>query len=105
MASTASSPASIPLRDLARPQSQSRSQYGSSRQAVGSSNHVNDTIVNSRDVHGENDTTATWSRDDTEADVNHEREQVNLPRADGGREAWLFLAGCFIIEALVWGKF
>jgi hypothetical protein len=32
-----------------------------------------------------------------------EREQVNLPRADGGKEAWLFLCGCFTIEALVWG--
>lgn len=26
------------------------------------------------------------------------------PRADGGRDAWLFLAGCFIFEALIWGK-
>ncbi len=33
-----------------------------------------------------------------------EREQVNLPRADGGKEAWLFLCGCFTIEALVWGR-
>ncbi|KAH8684455.1 major facilitator superfamily domain-containing protein, partial [Tricladium varicosporioides] len=24
-------------------------------------------------------------------------------RADGGKDAWLFLAGCFIFEALVWG--
>lgn len=34
-----------------------------------------------------------------------EREQVHLPSADGGREAWLFLCGCFTIEALVWGMF
>jgi hypothetical protein len=33
-----------------------------------------------------------------------EREQANLPRADGGKEAWLFLCGCFTIEALVWGR-
>ncbi|CRG83535.1 Monocarboxylate transporter 10 [Talaromyces islandicus] len=26
-----------------------------------------------------------------------------LPPADGGKDAWLFLAACFIIEALVWG--
>ncbi|KAI9807558.1 MAG: hypothetical protein M1825_005498 [Sarcosagium campestre] len=26
-----------------------------------------------------------------------------LPRADSGKDAWLFLAGCFCIEALVWG--
>ena len=29
--------------------------------------------------------------------------QFFLPRADGGGQAWLFLAGCFAIEALVWG--
>lgn len=33
-----------------------------------------------------------------------EQEQVSLPRADGGREAWLFLAGCFCIEALTFGE-
>ena len=27
-----------------------------------------------------------------------------LPQADGGKDAWLFLAACFIVEALVWGK-
>ena len=26
-----------------------------------------------------------------------------LPPADGGRQAYLFLAGCFILEATVWG--
>ncbi|KAI9811718.1 MAG: hypothetical protein M1827_005263 [Pycnora praestabilis] len=30
-------------------------------------------------------------------------QQFSLPRADGGTEAWLFLAGCFMIEALIWG--
>lgn len=30
--------------------------------------------------------------------------QTPLPRADGGKDAWLFLAGCFAIEALTWGK-
>lgn len=29
--------------------------------------------------------------------------QVQL-RADGGEDAWLFLAGCFVLEALVWGS-
>lgn len=33
-----------------------------------------------------------------------ERQQFSLPRADGGRDAWLFLAATFILEALVWGK-
>jgi len=29
----------------------------------------------------------------------------SLPQADGGKQAWLFLGACFIVEALVWGKF
>lgn len=27
----------------------------------------------------------------------------SLPRADGGKDAWLALAACFTLEALVWG--
>ena len=30
--------------------------------------------------------------------------EFSLPRADGGKDAWLFLAGAFAIEALVWGE-
>ena len=30
---------------------------------------------------------------------------TKLPRTDGGRDAWLFLVGCFVFEALVWGNF
>lgn len=33
------------------------------------------------------------------------RHEFSLPRADGGKDAWLFLAACFIVEALVWGEF
>lgn len=33
-----------------------------------------------------------------------ENEHVSLPKADGGKDAWLFLAGCFCIEALTWGE-
>lgn len=29
--------------------------------------------------------------------------EFSLPRADGGKDAWLFLACCFCIEALIWG--
>lgn len=32
-----------------------------------------------------------------------ELEQISLPRADGGKAAWLFLTGSFFIEALIWG--
>jgi hypothetical protein len=38
---------------------------------------------------------ATWSANGSVA--------VSLPRADGGKDAWLFLASCFMLEALVWG--
>jgi hypothetical protein len=43
----------------------------------------------------------------TDADVEkggREDKESVVPRADGGKEAWLFLAGCFVFEALVWGK-
>ena len=30
--------------------------------------------------------------------------EFSLPRVDGGKDAWLFLAGCFTLEALIWGK-
>ena len=33
-----------------------------------------------------------------------EFENASLPKTDGGKDAWLFLAGCFCIEALTWGK-
>jgi len=28
---------------------------------------------------------------------------LRLPQADGGKDAWLFLAACFTLEALIWG--
>ena len=30
--------------------------------------------------------------------------EFSLPQADGGKDAWLFLAAGFVIEALVWGQ-
>jgi len=49
------------------------------------------------------------------AEASHEPLDVNFaedeqaagtcsqyPRADGGKDAWLFLAGCFAVEMLVW---
>jgi hypothetical protein len=27
----------------------------------------------------------------------------HLPPADGGRAAWVFLSGCFVIEMFLWG--
>ena len=37
-------------------------------------------------------------------DAEPELEQTALAPADGGRQAWMFLVGCFFIEALIWGK-
>ncbi|KAL8820163.1 MAG: hypothetical protein Q9223_001553 [Gallowayella weberi] len=36
------------------------------------------------------------------SDANPRRE-FTLPQADRGKDAWLFLAGCFMVEALIWG--
>jgi hypothetical protein len=33
-----------------------------------------------------------------------QKNDSKLPKADGGKNAWLFLLGCFVIEALVWGQ-
>ena len=33
----------------------------------------------------------------------HENHEFSLPPADGGKDAWLFLAAGFVVEALVWG--
>ncbi|KAK3333914.1 major facilitator superfamily domain-containing protein [Cercophora scortea] len=32
-------------------------------------------------------------------------EFSSLPPVDGGKDAWLFLAACFMVEALVWGVY
>ena len=34
----------------------------------------------------------------------HEVAQNSLPPVDGGRSAWMFLTGCFLIELVVWGE-
>jgi hypothetical protein len=32
------------------------------------------------------------------------RHEFSLPPADGGRQAWCFLAACFAMEAIIWGE-
>lgn len=32
------------------------------------------------------------------------RPEFSLPQADGGKDAWMFLAACFVVEAVVWGE-
>lgn len=44
-------------------------------------------------------------RDAGDTQVDGPQREFSLPRADGGKDAWLFLAGCFFVEALVWGVF
>lgn len=29
--------------------------------------------------------------------------EFSLPPVDSGKDAWLFLAACFVMEALIWG--
>ncbi|KAJ6007603.1 hypothetical protein N7540_011579 [Penicillium herquei] len=41
------------------------------------------------------------STDTDLSDVHNDSQQ--LPAMDGGLDAWLFLAACFVMEALVWG--
>lgn len=40
--------------------------------------------------------------DSQNTDLSHESQ---LPPVDKGKDAWLFLASCFFIEALVWGEY
>lgn len=32
------------------------------------------------------------------------RQDFSLPPVDGGKDAWFFLAACFMLEGLVWGE-
>lgn len=39
-----------------------------------------------------------------ESDIDNSNPGIAaLPRADGGRQAYQFLAACFVLEATVWG--
>jgi hypothetical protein len=31
-------------------------------------------------------------------------QEFSLPPVDSGKDAWLFLAACFVMEALIWGE-
>lgn len=48
------------------------------------------------------DVTPAISEYDLEDSGEHCPQQ--LPPVDGGKDAWLFLAASFVVEALVWGK-
>lgn len=38
-------------------------------------------------------------------DQSHDSDEgFSLPPTDGGKDAWLCLSACFMLEALLWGK-
>jgi hypothetical protein len=41
------------------------------------------------------------SPQDSQDDAVVAEDSTKLPRVDRGRDAWLFLVGCFVFEALV----
>ena len=45
----------------------------------------------------------TENRQAPPADDVEPAQSISLPPVDGGRAAWLFLAGSFVIETLLWG--
>lgn len=47
---------------------------------------------------------AAASHTTEQQDMFEEIEQVSLPPADRGKEAWLVLVGCSLIQIPVWGK-
>ena len=47
--------------------------------------------------------TGTNDADERTHDSEQRNHEFSLPPADGGKDAWLFLAGAFVLEALVWG--
>ncbi|CZR52230.1 related to monocarboxylate transporter 2 [Phialocephala subalpina] len=51
------------------------------------------------------DSSQSTHRDHDVETVNEPEDSssTSIPPADGGKGAWMFLAGCFIFEALVWG--
>ena len=49
------------------------------------------------------DSVVPSSRDTTNSSDNVEIEQPSLPPADRGKDAWLMLASCCVIQLPVWG--
>lgn len=43
-------------------------------------------------------------QDEIDVDSINDRAEFSLPPVDRGKDAWMFLAACFVMEALVWGK-
>ncbi|PQE07655.1 hypothetical protein CJF30_00007370 [Rutstroemia sp. NJR-2017a BBW] len=65
------------------------------------SEYPNDTHVTVTELPNFQSDVEEGQNTDQEGELNE--EEINPPRADEGKDAWLFLAGCFIFEALIWG--
>jgi hypothetical protein len=63
-----------------------------------------DTDISLADIARTPSAQATGPQRTYPTDAHTDRPEFSLPQADGGRKAWLFLAACFVVEALVWGK-
>jgi hypothetical protein len=50
------------------------------------------------------DSSREHSENSTEYAENIDKDGI-LPSVDGGRQAWAFMLGAFIIECLTWGKY
>jgi hypothetical protein len=59
-------------------------------------------------IHLSNPHADPWAHQDTEIEPSNFEPASpagcpRVPRADSGKDAWLFLAACFVLEALIWG--
>ncbi|KAK0630770.1 major facilitator superfamily domain-containing protein [Bombardia bombarda] len=99
MASSSKSPPAIQLRSTTAWVSSS----SSSGTAIASSRTDTDTTANPwtiEDDEAEGDVDGVFQQQQQQSGRN---EFPLLPPVDGGKDAWLFLAACFVLEALVWG--
>jgi hypothetical protein len=55
---------------------------------------------------GNEESTSPGTDSNSNGDYDHntiQHQNQQLPPADGGKDAWLFLFACFMIEGFVWG--
>jgi hypothetical protein len=69
-----------------------------------SSNHSTQVALTSYSQHlsSATATDVEYLRRDTDQPVNSE-DGFSLPPTDGGKDAWLCLFACFMLEAMIWG--
>lgn len=71
-----------------------------------SDHNVSSPADNSENEKGRNDSPAVVEvrPDDVEAQREDQDQGHSLPAVDTSKDAWLFLAACFVMEAMVWGE-